>query len=318
MDAKPKLNLPFTGISSFSSTPIVVDLNELQADIAVYGMPFDLGTQYRSGARFGPRGIREGSRLCSVSPKTAYDHEEDEHYFGPDWTIVDCGDADMVHGDLEQCFDSIRDMVRAITAKGAIPAGMGGDHSVTIAALEGLADQGPFTVIQFDAHLDFVDDRHGQKNGQGSPMRRAAEMSHVNGMAQLGIRGTGSSGYQDFVDAKDYGSVILSVQQIREIGIEETLKRIPQDDNYYVTIDIDGMDAPLCPGTGTPSPGGFYYNETRALLKGIAAKGAIIGFDMVEVAPVYDHSEITTQLAARMMVDVMAFILKEKEKRSNK
>ena len=284
----------------------------------MYGMPFDLGTQYRSGARFGPRGIREGSCLCSVSPASAYDHEEDEHYFGPDWAIVDCGDADMVHGDLEQCFDNIRDMVRAIAARGAIPAGMGGDHSVTIAALEGLADHGPFTVIQFDAHLDFVDDRHGQKNGQGSPMRRAAEMSHVNGMAQLGIRGTGSSGYQDFVDAKAYGSVILSVQQIREIGIEETLKRIPQDKKYYVTIDIDGMDAPLCPGTGTPSPGGFYYNEARALLKGIAAKGDIIGFDMVEVAPVYDHSEITVQLAARMMVDVMAFILKEKEKRSNK
>lgn len=309
-----KLNLPFTGIRSFGRTPIVTNLDELDADIAVYGMPFDLGTQYRAGARFGPNGIREGSCLCQFSPHTSYDHDDDTTYFGPQWKIVDCGDVDMLHGDVDACFTNIRQMVRKIVSRGAIPFGLGGDHAVTIPVLQALDNIGPFAIVQLDAHLDFVNDVAGQKNGQGSPMRRASEMGYIQGMAQLGIRGTGSSSVSDFADAKAYGSVILSVEQIRSIGIAETLRRIPASANYYITIDIDGMDASVAPGTGTPSPGGFYYPEVRKILKGIAEKGNIIGCDLVEVAPHYDHSEITSQLAAMILRDLMAFILKRKER----
>ena len=309
-----RVNLPFTGIRTFGRSPLVTDLDRIDADIAVYGVPFDLGTQYRSGARFGPNGIREGSSLCRLSPHWVYDHEDDEAYFGPDWRIVDCGDADMIHGDVETCFENVRKTVRQIVSSGAIPFGMGGDHAVTIPILQALESVGPFTVVQFDAHLDFVDNVAGQKNGQGSPMRRASELSYVSGLAQLGIRGTGSSSATDFADAKRYGSLILSADQIREIGIEETLGRIPKSQRYYVTIDIDGMDASVAPGTGTPSPGGFHYPEVRKLLKGISEMGDIIGCDLVEVAPQYDHSEITVQLAAILMRDVMAFILKKKER----
>ncbi len=313
MQKKERLNLPFTGIPSFGRVPIVTDIDSLDADIAVIGFPFDLGTQYRSGARFGPKGIRDGSVLCLLSPNTAYDHETDEDYFGPQWRIVDCGDIDMVHGDLEQCFDNARDTIKKIVAKGAMPVTLGGDHSITIPVLESLAEFGPFGVIQFDAHLDFVDERHGQRNGQGSPMRRASEMAHVTSIAHLGIRGTGSSGRQDFDDARAYGSVILSTEKIRELGIQATLDRIPKCDRYYVTIDIDGMDSSIASGTGTPAPGGFFYPEIFHLLKGIAGLGEIIGFDLTEVAPMYDTSEVTSQLAARIVTDFMGFILKQRE-----
>jgi agmatinase len=313
MSSKERLNLPFTGIPSFGRVPIVTDLDSIDADVAVIGFPFDLGTQYRSGARFGPKGIRDGSVLCIMSPESAYDHETDEDYFGPQWRIVDCGDIDMVHGDLEQCFDNARDAIRQIVARGAMPVTLGGDHSITIPILEALSDQGPFGIIQFDAHLDFVDERHGQKNGQGSPMRRASEMEHVTGMAQLGIRGTGSSRRNDFEDAREYGSVILSTAQIRELGIPKTLDMIPKCERYYVTIDIDGMDASVAPGTGTPSPGGFFYPEIFRLLKGVAGLGEIVGFDITEVAPMYDPTEVTSQLAARIVTDFMGFILKQRE-----
>lgn len=313
---KNRLNLPFVGIPSFCRAPVETDISKLDADAAVFGIPFDQATQYRAGARFGAKGIRDGSALHRISPNSVYDPERNETYFGDRWRIVDCGDVDMVHGDLKTCHDNIRETVRDIAATGALPVAMGGDHSVTIPLLEGLADQGPFGIIQIDAHLDFVDSIGGQQRGQGSPMRRAAEMDHVTGMAQLGIRGSGSSSQSDFEDARAYGSVIKSVNEIRKIGIEATLDAIPQCDKYYVTFDIDGMDAPLVPGTGTPSQGGFLYPEMNLLLEGIAKKGEIIGFDMVEVAPDYDPTGNTGMLASLLMQNFLGFILKERERNS--
>lgn len=310
---KEALNLPFTGITSFAKYPICNNLDQLDADVAIIGVPYDMGTQYRSGTRFGPRAIREGSSLFSFGLGGSYDPERDEVYLGPSWRIVDCGDVDMVHGDLEQCFENIEETIRKIITKGAMPVVLGGDHSISIPVARALRSKGPFCVVQIDAHLDFVDHRSGQRNGQGSPMRRMSEMNHVQGMAQLGIRGIGSSKKEDFRDARKYGSIILSPRQMRRIGVEQVIDKIPVSERYFVTIDIDGMDASVAPGTGTPSPGGLYYNEVNELLEGLAKKGEIIGFDVVEVAPAYDHSGITSQLAARLTLDLIGFVLKEKE-----
>ncbi len=317
MAEKTPLNLPFTGIPSFARFPIATDLTALDADVAVLGVPFDLTTQYRPGARFGPRGIRDSSMLCMVGPDGAYDPERDDIYLGPPWRIVDCGDVDMIHGDVAQCHANTRAAVEQIAASGAMVVGLGGDHAVTIPILEGLAAQGPFGLIQFDAHLDFVDDRHGQRMGQGSPIRRASEMAHVTEIAQLGIRGTGSSSRQDFEDARAYGNLILSPRQIRNMGIPALLQQLPRCERYFVTIDIDGMDASVAPGTGTPSPGGFFYDEVQEILEGIADLGEVVGFDLTEVAPIYDPTERTTQLAARMITDFIGFILKAREKRGD-
>jgi len=309
----PRLNLPFTGIPSFCRFPLVGPDDPIEADVAVFGAPVDITTQYRPGARFGPRGIRDSSMLFPIGPKGAYDPERDETYLGPPWRIVDAGDADLVHGDLEQNLESIRAGIRRIVEAGAMPVTLGGDHCITIPVLEALAPVGPFAVIQIDAHLDFVDSKGGQRFGQGSPMRRASEMAHVSGAAQLGIRGLGSSSRQDFDDARAAGNLILSPRDIRARGIDTVVASLPEADRYYVTIDIDGMDASIAPGTGTPSPGGLLYNETQELLEGIAGRAEIIGMDMVEVAPDYDPTSITTQLAARLIVDLLGFALKARE-----
>ena len=310
---KQVLNLPFTGITSFGKYPICTDLNELDADVAVIGIPYDMGTQWKSGTRMGPRGMREGSTLYSFGLDGAYDIEKDIMYLGPDCKVVDCGDVDMVHGDLEQSFENVEESIRKIVATGAMPVVMGGDHSVTIPVGRALDSIGTFHVIQIDAHLDWADHRSGQRYGHGSTLRRLAEMDYVDKMFQFGIRGISSSKKEDVDAARAYGSEILSPRQMRKMGIDAVLDLIPEGENYYVTIDIDGLDPSLAPGTGTPSPGGLYYDEVNELLEGIAKRGNVIGFDLVEVSPPYDPTGITSQVGARLILDFISFILKEKE-----
>ncbi|HKG27657.1 MAG TPA: agmatinase [Thermomicrobiales bacterium] len=315
MGAGPtSINLPFTGIASFSKWPIVTNMGELDADVAVLGMPYDQSTQYRSGARFGPRGIRDGSTIYGFALGGAYDPERDEMFLDDRWRLVDCGDVDIVHGDQNQSHENLRHAVRTIVERGAMPVVLGGDHSITAPIVEAMASAGPFTVVQFDAHLDFVDERAGNRYGHGSPMRRISECAHVNGMAQLGIRGIGSSKRGDFEAARAYGSVILSVRDARRLGIEETLNRIPQSDRYYISMDADGLDPSIAPGNGSPSPGGFDYYEVQDLLEGITKKGRVAGFDFVEVAPMYDLTGTTSQVASRLILDLIGFELKERER----
>lgn len=312
---KKKLNLPYTGIASFAKYPICTELDCLDADAAIIGVPYDMGTQFRSGAKMGPRGIREASTLYGFGLNGSYDPEKDEMYLGNGLKIMDCGDVDMIHGDLAQSFDNIRETVRAIAEKGTLPVVLGGDHSISIPVVEGLAGQGPFCVVQFDAHLDFADERLGQRYGHGSPMRRFSEMSHVQGLAHLGIRGIGSSIRSDFDDARTYGSVIISPREFRKMGLAKVMEAIPAAGRYFITIDIDGMDPSIAPGTGTPSPGGFDYYEMQETLEALAGKGEIVGFDLVEVAPPYDPTGLTGQVAARLILDFLGYIFKEREKK---
>jgi len=311
---KEILNLPFVGISSFGKYPIEENLDNLETDIAILGVPYDMGTQWRSGAKMGPRGIREASTLFSFGLNGSYDYERDEMYLAPPAKIVDCGDIDMVHGDLHQCFGNIEQSVRKIVSNGATPFLLGGDHSITIPHAWGLEDYGPFHVLQIDAHLDWADHRSGQRYGQGSPIRRMSELSYVDKILSLGIRGVGSSRRGDFEDAEAYGNIIKSPNQVRRLGIKEVLERhLPKDENYFVTLDIDGLDPSVSHGTGTPSPGGFSYDEVKDILEQVSKQGNVIGFDLVEVSPPYDPTGVTSLTAARLIMDFMGFVLKEKE-----
>jgi len=309
-----RLNIPITGICSFAKYPICLDLDQLEADVAVLGVPYDMGAAYRPGARMAPRGVREASTLYGRGGLPLYDPERDDYYLGDPWRIVDCGDVDMVHGDLEKCFANIEGDVRKIVARGAIPAVIGGDHSITIPVLRALDSLGPICVVQIDAHLDWSNNPGGQRYGQGSPLRRASEMDHITAMAQLGIRGLGSSTRQDFADARAFGSVLMFPSQMRQLGMAEVVNQIPAAARYFVTLDIDGLDPSIAPGTGTPAPGGIYYEELKTIFELLSQKGEIIGFDVVEVAPPYDPTGITSQVAARLMMDLISFITKEKEK----
>ena len=304
-----RLNLPFVGLCSFGKYPYQPDWSAIDADFAVLGAPFDFGTQFRAGARFGPRGIREASTLFSFGHAGAYDHEDDVTYLAADQVrIVDIGDADIVHTDTVKSHANIEAGVRAILAADATPIVLGGDHSVNIPCINAFSDEKPFHLVQIDAHLDFVDERHGVKYGHGNPMRRAAEKSYVTGLSQIGIRNVSSTAKDGYDDARSMGSDIQSVRQFRTIGVSGMLNRIPPDQRYYVTIDIDGFDPSIAPGTGTPSHGGFLYYEVLELLDGLTKRGEVIGVDLVEVAPDYDQSGSTTTLAAQLLLNFVGRI----------
>lgn len=311
-----RLNLPFVGHCTFGKQPPCLDWNAINADVAVVGIPYDMGTQYRAGARFGPRAIREASTLFSFGHNGAYDHEDDVVYLsGGKVRIVDVGDADIVHTDTMLSLGNAEAAVRAILKAGALPVALGGDHSVHAACIKAFDAEPPVHIVHFDAHLDFVDQRHGVRYGHGSPLRRASEMKHVHGITHLGIRGVSSSNKSDYDAARAFGSKILSVRQIRRLGTDATLEEIPVFPRYYVTIDIDGFDPSIAPGTGTPSHGGFTYYEVVELLKGLAKRGDVVGVDLVEVAPDYDHAGTTAFLAARVLLDFLGFIFHERLKR---
>ncbi len=305
-----RLNLPFVGICTFGKYPYVQDWDAIEADVAILGAPFDFGTQWRAGARMGPRGIREASTLFAFGHAGAYDFEDDITYLDPAKTrIVDIGDADIVHTDTAKSHANIEYGVRKILAAGAIPVVLGGDHSVNIPCINAFADREPIHIVQIDAHLDFVDERHGVRHGHGNPMRRAAEQAHVTGLTQIGIRNVSSTARDGYEAARAMGSDILSVRQFRRLGVEAVLERIPEGARYYVTLDIDGFDPSIAPGTGTPSHGGFQYYEVLELLEGLARRGNVVGMDLVEVAPDYDHTATTSILAAQILLNTIGRIL---------
>ena len=311
---KGRLNLPFVGICTFGKYPYVENWDNIKADVAILGAPFDAGSQYRSGARMGPRGIREASTLFSFGHSGAYDFEDDIIYLPSESTqIVDIGDADIIHTDTIQSHENIKFGVKKILESNCIPIVLGGDHSINIPCIDAFEDQDPIHLIQIDAHMDFVDERHGVRIGHGNPMRRAIEKNYVSGMTQIGIRNVSSTAKEGYVDAKKRGSKIFSVRDLRKIGTENLLKEIPNDKRYYLTIDIDAFDPSIASGTGTPSHGGFYYYEILELVDGIIKQGNVVGLDLVEVAPDYDVTNSTSTLAAQLLMNIIGRILYHKK-----
>ena len=302
------MDLPFVGISTFGKRQYVSDWKNISADIAIIGAPFDSGTQFRSGARFGPRSVREASTLFSFGHAGAYDHEDDKVYLDSDVKIVDMGDADIVHTDTVKSHANIEFAVKCALKAGALPVIIGGDHSVNIPCINAFQGEKPFHILQIDAHLDFVDERHGVRFGHGNPMRRAAEKNYVSGLTQVGIRNVSSTAKEGYEQARLMGSDIISVRQARQMGMVNVVNRIPKDERLYISIDIDAFCPSIAPGTGTPSHGGFLYYEVLEILKNVADRNQIVGADLVEVAPDYDASGSTATLAAQVLLNFLGFI----------
>ena len=303
-----RLDLPFVGISTFGKRPYQPDWSNLEADIAILGAPFDAGTQWRSGARFGPRGVRDASTLFSFGHAGAYDHEDNRVYLPGSVRMVDMGDADIIHTDTQKSHANIEMGVRAALAANALPVTIGGDHSVNIPCINAFDDQGDFHILQIDAHLDFVDERHGVRVGHGNPMRRAAEKPYVTGLTQLGMRNVSSSAKEGYEAAQAMGSDIISVRQARALGPSSLVARLPKAAALYITIDIDAFCPSIASGTGTPSHGGFLYYEVLEVLQEVSKTHRIIGIDLVEVAPDYDPSGSTSILAAQLLLNLLGFI----------
>ena len=305
---------PFVGISTFLKAPFLDNIDELDADIAVLGMPYDMGTAVRSGARYAPRAVREASTWNCYAYEGWYSPIDDQVYMDENWKVVDLGDVDVIHTEYDQSFANLEAAVRKILDKGAIPFVIGGDHAITAPVLAAFDRYKDLCVIHLDAHLDYSLATAGVRYGQGNPMRRASEMSHIGEIVQIGMRGIGSSKPSDWADAKARGNVIMDMRKIRENGLDWVMSQIPVHENYYVTLDIDVLDQSLVPGCGSPQPYGMFYEEVMEIMRNVTQKGNVVGFDAVEVCPPYDQNQITALYEANLMLDMMSFIWKSKQK----
>jgi len=291
----------FVGVRTFLGAPYVTNLNDLHADFAVLGVPFDEGTWGQPGERYGPRDLRESSQ--------EYNHDLTEgfYYIDGDRTVLkgkhwaDVGDIEVYPTVPAQTDDKITVAVRTILSKKAFPIVLGGDHSITFPVIR--AFNAPLTVIHFDAHLDTWNGAPGNLD-HASWVNRTAQLPHVKSIVQIGMRGLANDP-ESVGNARKLHTLIVTSEQIHRRGTEWTLGQIPQQGDIYISLDVDSMDPTLAPGTGTLEPGGLSFSEIDELLMGVASKGHLVGFDVVEVNPYRDPSGRTAQTAVRLMIDLL-------------
>lgn len=230
------------------------------------------------------------------------------------WHVVDCGDVDYIPGDLKGTMANLESAVSIIQKQGALPVVLGGDCAVDYPVLQGLEGIGNFDIVHIDAHLDWTKPLDGQKFFNGSPMRNAAGLPYVGRILHLGVRGIGSSGPDDFEEAREHGDQIYSCRDVRRLGIDRILKEFGLAKQFVVCFDIDAMDAVYAPATGSPMFGGFNYDEAVDILEAIGSSSDLKGIVMTEVAPPFDDIGGTTgYLAARLISDLLGFAMKRKE-----
>lgn len=295
---------------TFFNAPLCADLEQLDADIAFIGVPFDQGTLGRPGARFGPDALRDAPRAYSYADPYGRQSAA-EGFFDLDSggellrgvTMADCGNVPIVPSEVTGNFDRITRAVTQAAGRGALPAVIGGDHAITFPVVRGLAQFAPLNIVHFDAHLDYTHDIQDALYTHASPIRRCRELPHVGHITSVGIRSARRAPYEDAV--RD-GSLIISGRRFRQLGPPAVADLIPAAANLYLTFDVDVLDPSQAPGTGTPETGGLFYEETRDCLTALLAKSNLVAFDIVEVAPPYDHSQLTVQVAARLMQDILA------------
>lgn len=204
--------------------------------------------------------------------------------------------------------EAIREAVAAILDRGATPVVLGGDDSVPIPVLQAYEAHGPIWVVQVDAHIDWREERFGERMGWSSPMRRASAMGWVEGIVQIGARGVGSALRQDIEDARRWGARIVTARQVFEDGIAPALAGIPQNARVVVSLDFDGLDPAVMPGVMAQVPGGLTYWHIVELFEGLAERTRIVGVDVVELAPQRDLGNISALTAARIVMNAIAAI----------
>lgn len=225
---------------------------------------------------------------------------------------VDAGDVDSSPDDASGNRTRIEAATRAVLAAGAVPIVLGGDDSVPIPVAAGFADAGPLIVVQIDAHVDWGDVIRDEPLGYGSPMRRLAEMSHVTGMVQVGIRGLGSGAAWQIDDARAWGSRIVTSYDLLRHGIDAAIAQVPSGGRYLVSIDCDGIDPAAFPAVAMPTPGGLRYEEVVLLLRGLAERGTIAGLILAEYVPARDDPHrLCATMAARIAAVTIGLVLGE-------
>ncbi len=292
----------YGGAPTFARLPRIDEVRT--ADVAILGVPFDSGVSYRPGARFGPAHIREASRLLrpynpalGVSPFASQQ-------------VVDAGDLAVNPFSIADAITAIERGARGLLEQVPRLLTLGGDHTIALPLLRALAARhGPVAVVHFDAHLDTWDTYFGAEYTHGTPFRRAAEEGLLDrsGCVHVGIRGPLYSG-ADLREDSELGFRVITAPEVDQLGVTGLAERIAErvgERPVYVSVDIDVLDPAHAPGTGTPEAGGLTSRELLGTLRSLAVSN-LIGADIVEVAPSYDHAQITGIAAAHVGYELLS------------
>lgn len=295
----------YAGLTTFARLPRLEDVDDY--DVAVVGVPWDSGVTYRPGARFGPSAIRQASRLLRP-----YNPALDAQPFR-DAQVVDAGDVAANPFDIARAIDETREGLAAlITPAGRPVLSLGGDHTMALPALQAMHSvHGPLALVHFDAHLDTWNTYFDAPYTHGTPFRRASEQGLIvkGSSAHVGIRGS-LYDRQDLLDDEELGFTIVHCRDIDRIGVDGIVERVVErvgDHPVYVSIDIDVLDPAFAPATGTPEAGGMTSRELLGVLRGMREL-RLVGADIVEFAPAYDHAEVTAVAAANLAYELVTIM----------
>lgn len=304
-----------SGVTTLWGMPVCSNIDELTADIALIGVPWDLSELVcRANTRKTPKAMREARHLfryhdavLGTSANGWFDVETGQ-WMLKGVTMADCGNVN-IRPDMnnERNFERITTTIRRILDRGALPLSIGGDHSTSFPLIRAFDRYDSLDIVYFDAHFDFQDQRGGSNMFNACPMRRCSELPFVHNITAIGIRQFLNPNNKSMYDAAmEYGVNLVTADRFRKIGASQVVDSIPEAKNIYVSIDIDGLDPSEGPGQSYPEPGGLTYLEIRDTLIGIAKKGKIVGIDLVCLSPDNDCSQMTTHAAANLLLYLLS------------
>ena len=303
----------FAGPSTFARLPEIRDVKS--CDIAILGIPFDAGTSYRPGARFGPQAIRQASRHLRTQYHPSYDTEP-----FIEQQVADAGDITCNPFNILESVEQIQTAATEMLGKVKSIISLGGDHTIALPLLRAVNHHfGPVALVHFDAHLDTWDTYFGAPYTHGTPFRRAGEeklfLDHAS--MHVGIRGPLYS-RNDLINDEELGFKVVHCDEFQTEGVEHVIRRIKErvgNNPIYLSIDIDVLDPAHAPGTGTPEIAGMSSRELVNVLRGLAGLN-IISADVVEVAPAYDQAELTSLAAATIVYEITNLLARSPERKS--
>jgi len=303
------MNQPrYCGIPTFMRTPHVTDLNNL--DIALVGVPYDGAVEARSGARQGPRQIRDmSSMMRSIHHVTRINPYEL-------CRVADVGDVHFSRiFDIAASHADITDFYKRLQHSGIVPLSAGGDHSITLPIMRAIAADQSVGLVHIDAHTDCCDEEMNSKYSHGTPFRRAVEEGLLDPRRaiQIGIRGAANSD-ECWEFGPKHGIRIVYIEEFNRLGVDKVIaeaRRVVGEGPTYVSFDIDSLDPSFAPGTGTPEIGGLTTIEAQGLIRGLRGLN-LVGADVVEVAPPFDSSGTTALIAATIMYEILCILAEKK------
>jgi len=304
---------------TFFGAPAVRDLEELDAEVAFLGIPFDGGTPQpgvRTGQTLGPSAARQASRdQFEASGGEGgrstgwYDVEADQDYL-VGIAMADLGDVAIQGADVERNFERITEVARRVAERGTLLVAVGGDHSLSFPVCRGMEPAGEIAAVSLDVHADFLDEHTGARFTGASEMRRISELSFVHSVTALGIRNVERT---ELDGLRNAGARWATTRELIERGPAELVPDlVPEAAALYVSIDLDVLDVPWVTGTTLPEPGGLTYRQLREVLVEVARRGKVVGFDIAELNPPFDASGNTARVATWLITHFLSEIFEQR------